>query len=43
MWKIVTKEKYVQINDHAETQMWNRLVIVELLYGSQGKRERQRE
>jgi hypothetical protein len=30
-------------HDHTQTQMWNMFVTVELLYGTQRRRERKRE
>jgi hypothetical protein len=40
-----SKDKHINKNkhDHIQTQMWNIFVTVELLYGTQGKRERKRE
>jgi hypothetical protein len=45
MWKIDPKHKHIHKNkhEHVETHMWNMFVIVGLLYGTQGRRERRRE
>jgi hypothetical protein len=45
IWQIDPKDKHIHKNrhDHTQTQMWNMCVTVELLYGTQGRRERKRE
>jgi hypothetical protein len=45
MWKIDPKDRNVHKNKHDQTQthMQNKFVIVELLYGTWGRRERKRE
>jgi hypothetical protein len=42
MWKIDPKDKHIHKNkhDHIQTHMWSMFVIVELLYGIRGRRER---
>jgi hypothetical protein len=40
-WKIDPKDKHVHKNKEYKLR-WNMFVIVELLYGTQGKRERKR-
>jgi hypothetical protein len=43
-WKIDPKDKHTHKNkqDHTQTQMYKMFIIVELFYGTQGKRERKR-
>jgi hypothetical protein len=43
-WKIDPKDKHMHKNkhDHLQTQLQNMFVTVELLYGTQGKKERKR-
>jgi hypothetical protein len=45
MWKIDSTDKctYKSKHDHIHTYIENMSVIVELLYGTQGRRERKRE
>jgi hypothetical protein len=45
IWKIDPKDKHIHKNkhDHTQTEMLNMFVIMELLYGTWGKRERKRE
>jgi hypothetical protein len=45
MWKIDTKDKHLHRNKHdnMQTHRQNMFVIVELLYGTLGRRERKRE
>jgi hypothetical protein len=45
MWKIDPKDKLIHKNKHnqIQTHMQNMFVIVDLLYGTQGSRERKRE
>jgi hypothetical protein len=42
-WKIHPKNKHPKKHDHIQTQTYNMLVIVELLYGTWRKRESKRE
>jgi hypothetical protein len=44
-WKIDTKNNHLHKNkhDHVQTQIQTMFVIVELLYGTQGKKEMKRE
>jgi hypothetical protein len=44
IWKIDQKDKHTHKtkHDHILTHIYNLVVIVELLYGTQGRRERQR-
>jgi hypothetical protein len=45
MWKIDSKDKHIHKNkhDHIQTYMKNMFVIVELLYGTWGRRKSKRE
>jgi hypothetical protein len=45
MRKIDPKNKHIHKtkHDHIPTQMWNMFEIVELLYGTRGRKERKRE
>jgi hypothetical protein len=45
MWKIDPKDTHIHKNkhDHIQTHTQNMFVIVELLYGALGRRERKRE
>jgi hypothetical protein len=44
MWKIDPKDVHInKHHDHIQTYMKNMFVIVELLYRTQGRRERKRE
>jgi hypothetical protein len=45
MWKIDPKDKHIHKNkyDHTQIHAYNIFVIVELHYGTLGRRERKRE
>jgi hypothetical protein len=45
MWKREPKDKHIYKNKqhHIQTYMYSMFVIVELFYGTQGRRERKRE